>query len=251
MSEYHALYRFFDENGVLLYVGITADIGSRFKKHRGDKPWWYAVSTIRIERFPTRPAVLAAEREAIRSERPLWNVSHNEAATAVRSQRGDIWDGHGRLILSEDPVWRQLAITHPQLLAVERHLLDVGDMYVRLADENTLYGTTSEAYVCAHELWYGYGNARDLLGGPRLSCKAIAETVAGLVAGLPLVDETEALSWPDGVFAGPLGLIHVIIGRGWDPPAELLTPEVGYLVYQRMFALMPICSGPSPCGRSE
>lgn len=74
----HALYRFFDASDVLLYVGITVDIGARFKKHSGDKPWWSEVDRIGIDRFSTRQEALDAERKAIKEEQPLHNVVHNE-----------------------------------------------------------------------------------------------------------------------------------------------------------------------------
>jgi predicted GIY-YIG superfamily endonuclease len=73
----HALYRFFDASDVLLYVGITVDIGPRFKKHGSDKPWWGSVDRIEIEHFATRGDASAAERKAIKEEHPLHNVVHN------------------------------------------------------------------------------------------------------------------------------------------------------------------------------
>lgn len=73
----HALYRFFDRSDVLLYVGITVDPGARFKKHRGDKPWWNQVDHIGIEHFATRKEAEAAEKKAIQEEQPLHNKVHN------------------------------------------------------------------------------------------------------------------------------------------------------------------------------
>lgn len=74
----HALYRFFDRTGDLLYIGITASIPSRLVAHRDDKPWWTHVVDIRVEHFDNRPDVLAAEKAAIKAERPKWNVQHNQ-----------------------------------------------------------------------------------------------------------------------------------------------------------------------------
>lgn len=74
----HALYRFFDRTDVLLYVGITMDLGARLKKHRRDKPWWLDIDHITIEHFSSRAEALAAEAEAIRMEGPLHNDQHNE-----------------------------------------------------------------------------------------------------------------------------------------------------------------------------
>lgn len=72
----HALYRFFDATGVLLYIGITSDIPARLKQHGSDKPWWLDVARIAIDPFPDRQSVLAAEKRAIQTEAPLWNVQH-------------------------------------------------------------------------------------------------------------------------------------------------------------------------------
>lgn len=72
----HALYRMYDQAGQLLYVGITLDVATRFANHRGDKPWWTSVATIKLEHFADRASVLAAERRAIQQERPAYNVVH-------------------------------------------------------------------------------------------------------------------------------------------------------------------------------
>lgn len=76
----HALYRFFDQTGALLYVGITNNPGRRWSQHQGDKPWWHDVARIEMEPHPDRPTVLAAERAAIAAERPRYNVVHAGSA---------------------------------------------------------------------------------------------------------------------------------------------------------------------------
>jgi hypothetical protein len=76
-DDVHTLYRFFDASGVLLYVGITYNPPSRFRSHEGDKEWWGQVRTIELEQFISRKAVLHAEREAISTELPLFNVMHS------------------------------------------------------------------------------------------------------------------------------------------------------------------------------
>ena len=73
----HALYRFFDAEGRLLYIGISMNPPYRFGQHADDKPWWAEVARIAMETFPDRSAVLAAERRAIQTEQPLYNVVHN------------------------------------------------------------------------------------------------------------------------------------------------------------------------------
>lgn len=69
----HALYRFFNSRGALLYVGITMNPGQRWHGHRSGKPWWDDVATITLERFPDEASCRAAEREAILTENPLHN----------------------------------------------------------------------------------------------------------------------------------------------------------------------------------
>lgn len=75
----HVLYRFYDEDGSLLYIGITLDLPARMRAHRGDKPWWTEVYRIEIEHFDSRPEVDRAERESILNERPKYNVMYNKA----------------------------------------------------------------------------------------------------------------------------------------------------------------------------
>lgn len=77
-SRTHALYRFHNAAGQLLYVGITLNPSQRWAQHRDDKPWWHEVADITVETHPSRTAVLDAERHAIATERPLYNVVHNQ-----------------------------------------------------------------------------------------------------------------------------------------------------------------------------
>lgn len=79
-QDLQVLYRFWGKDGTLLYVGITFRPNARWKAHSKDKPWWSEVVTITLEFHPDRESVEAAEREAIRSERPKYNVVHNRGA---------------------------------------------------------------------------------------------------------------------------------------------------------------------------
>ncbi len=80
----HALYRFFDEVGDLLYVGITMNPAARWKQHSQDKDWWTEVANITVEPHKSRTAVLEAERLAILTEHPRYNTMHNTRVTSKR-----------------------------------------------------------------------------------------------------------------------------------------------------------------------
>lgn len=71
-----ALYRFFDADDELLYVGITYDPATRWKQHQSKAPWWRDVTMRTVEWYDDRPAAEAAERKAVQTEGPRYNVIH-------------------------------------------------------------------------------------------------------------------------------------------------------------------------------
>jgi predicted GIY-YIG superfamily endonuclease len=71
------LYRLYGEGEALLYAGITDDWTRRLREHSRIKPWLTDVLSVKLERYPDRAAVVAAERRAIRSEKPRYNIHHN------------------------------------------------------------------------------------------------------------------------------------------------------------------------------
>lgn len=75
----HVLYRFFDEEENLLYIGITGDVWNRCKQHSKTQLWWSSVSTATFEHYENRIALEHAEKIAIHNERPKHNVIHNSA----------------------------------------------------------------------------------------------------------------------------------------------------------------------------
>lgn len=86
----HTLYRMFDRDGLLLYVGISKHAIRRFDQHGREKQWWTAVDRITVEHFPSRAALEHAERVAIRSEAPMHNKQRYGAPTgAPRRHAGD------------------------------------------------------------------------------------------------------------------------------------------------------------------
>jgi hypothetical protein len=68
------LYRHFNKNNQLLYVGISISVMVRLQKHSTVPPWWRNISHITFERFSCRAAAIAAEQMAIEKEKPLHNI---------------------------------------------------------------------------------------------------------------------------------------------------------------------------------
>jgi len=87
-----ALYRCFDRQGRLLYVGISFSALIRLKSHVKQSAWAYKVARIDVEWLADRQRAADAERAAIRAERPMYNIVHsisraNPRAKTVRIER--------------------------------------------------------------------------------------------------------------------------------------------------------------------
>lgn len=67
------LYRFFNANNELLYVGITNNPFNRFSGHSKDKDWFKEIAYSTFEHYPNRLSVDKAETLAIKSEKPKYN----------------------------------------------------------------------------------------------------------------------------------------------------------------------------------
>ena len=83
MTTSHALYRFYNADSDLLYIGITNNPTVRWRGHRNTKDWWHEIATITLQTFPDRTNTLKAEREAIIAEHPQYNVVYNVTEPAI------------------------------------------------------------------------------------------------------------------------------------------------------------------------
>lgn len=72
------LYRLFDENWVLLYVGISVRPDKRMNEHARSKEWWPLVEHFLLTDCVSRREALDLETSIIRNERPIFNIVHNE-----------------------------------------------------------------------------------------------------------------------------------------------------------------------------
>ena len=69
----HYVYRCYDMDGVLLYIGCTNQPVYRLSGHRNG-PWGDQIDRIRFTVFPNRRKALDVERAAIWNENPIHNV---------------------------------------------------------------------------------------------------------------------------------------------------------------------------------
>lgn len=90
-----ALYRHFDKDGELLYVGIAKSLAARTEQHSGKSEWFDEVATTETQYFDSRKEALVAETTAIRAERPKHNKLHNPDGNVSR-----IFSAIGRECLS-------------------------------------------------------------------------------------------------------------------------------------------------------
>ncbi|MET9676446.1 GIY-YIG nuclease family protein [Streptomyces sp. NPDC006482] len=70
-----AVYRLYDADGALLYIGMTRNEASRWKDHRKEMLWWPEVTDKHLTWYDTRWQAWDAERLAIRTEGPRYNKS--------------------------------------------------------------------------------------------------------------------------------------------------------------------------------
>ena len=70
------LYRAFNAEGDVIYIGISSRITQRTRAHDLGSHWFDDVVRIELEHHPTREEALAAEATAIGTEKPRHNVCH-------------------------------------------------------------------------------------------------------------------------------------------------------------------------------
>lgn len=71
------LYRHFDADGRLLYVGVSNNVERRLIQHHRDSPWASEIASVVSEPMETREGALIAERAAIEAEKPIHNSTYS------------------------------------------------------------------------------------------------------------------------------------------------------------------------------
>lgn len=107
-SDPTCLYRYFDEDGDLLYVGVARWPWNRDLQHFGQSRWRPLATFMRVEVFPRRRLAEMAEALAISAERPLHNVKQPITDSTVYP--ADEWFllPRGGRFIGDDPVWVSL-----------------------------------------------------------------------------------------------------------------------------------------------
>lgn len=109
-----AVYRFFNADGRLLYVGIAYDPAERWKDHARRTKWWKDAVNNTIDWYDTRAEAERAERTALRYEKPIYNkagsVTPYQGPTAKLGMKlprkvsidDDVWADFERLCAERD-----------------------------------------------------------------------------------------------------------------------------------------------------
>tara|TARA_Y100000361_G_scaffold142463_1_gene148525 strand:- start:284 stop:784 length:501 start_codon:yes stop_codon:yes gene_type:complete len=85
------LYRHFDINKKLLYVGISSRPWTRLKEHK-ISPWYDKIHNITLQQYENREKAIKAEREAVIKENPLFNVQRFKTYKEQKRKEKEIID---------------------------------------------------------------------------------------------------------------------------------------------------------------
>lgn len=85
-NEPTALYRLYDADDKLLYLGISWNPDARMEDHAKHKHWVHLVARRTVEWYPDRPTALAAEAAATAVEKPLHDSSWRKSRAVDKPQ---------------------------------------------------------------------------------------------------------------------------------------------------------------------
>jgi excisionase family DNA binding protein len=139
----HTLYRIYDAERRLLYVGITSRSTRRINEHLARQPWAGQVRDISFELCADEGEAISKETDAIRLEQPVYNVAGTDkvrrARTPVESDvisENEDWltvtQAATQLGLNRRTVWQQI---NNGILAASR----LGSMWVITTTEVDRY----------------------------------------------------------------------------------------------------------------
>jgi hypothetical protein len=131
-----ALYRSFSSNETLLYIGKTMHFPARMRTHKKHAPWWVNIARIEVEwGFDSAEALDLAERRAIATEKPLYNVQLNRGPLPY-SEDSDIAvlrARHKRLVQARDKISVEVAQVSKEL---DRRMRVIRDRLITEQERN-------------------------------------------------------------------------------------------------------------------
>jgi predicted GIY-YIG superfamily endonuclease len=183
------LYRHFDAEGALLYVGITVDMPRRGREHATTSEWFERAARTTFESFLTRGAALEAERTAVIVERPRYNIVYRRQAQLVERKQlknARVLLKEARVLEREKELEEYLKSITPvgkegEIIDDDGHLIgyvvseDFGgwnSFVITGTDTRSLVGTYL-TYEAA-ESSFGYARGRDLVWERRGDLKQLA-----------------------------------------------------------------------------
>lgn len=81
MSYY--VYRFFDKNDKLLWVGCSSDVKRRIEEHKRIRPWMHETVRVTTEPYETYEDGRSAEARAVEAEKPKYNRFLKKAPSRI------------------------------------------------------------------------------------------------------------------------------------------------------------------------
>jgi excinuclease UvrABC nuclease subunit len=102
----HYVYRCYDADGRLVYVGSTADLFARLEQHRRTSWWAGQVVQVTAKVYSNGVVARQHEREAIRRDQPRWNKAGRWASHSSWT-RGQ-WDDWLTMLLARDAYYNEV-----------------------------------------------------------------------------------------------------------------------------------------------
>ena len=129
------LYRFWDADDLLLYVGISKDFDKRFTQHQKGSSWYEFHAQYKIEEIPMESTAFDFEKFVIQSEKPLFNIqhyifTHDEKSAHIRKQKEYLQTNRAKRYLMQTS-----AIQNRDILNQTMQLLDDANIRISKLEE--------------------------------------------------------------------------------------------------------------------
>lgn len=135
----HFLYRAFDKDGKLIYVGMARCAITRIAQHEKFSHWFHHVTQFKIEKLSSRQEAAQAEKKAILEEHPIYNYIFNpdnpkrlrivDLSELTPQQLCDIgytYNGNGDIVKDTHHEWLNAVLKHHKKLTKDE-LADIAE----------------------------------------------------------------------------------------------------------------------------